>query len=180
MKRLMLMMVLVLVATVAVAKQHDEKKAMAPDMIRQLDPLAGKWQCKGIAYATPWFPEHPTTGEVSQNWILDGKWLAYTYAEKKTEQNPMPFTATGFFGYDPEVKMLVVGGVDSTGGYSTGVSSGWVGDVLTFEGPWHIGGMTAKARDTFTKKGANEMTHMGELEYEGKWMKLGQETCTRK
>ena len=180
MKRLTLMVVLVLVATAAAANQHDEKKAMAPDMLRQLDPLAGKWQCKGIAYATPWFPEHPTMGEVSQEWILDGKWLAFTYAEKKTAENPMPFTATGFFGYDPEVKMLVVGGVDSTGGYSTGASSGWVGDVLTFEGPWHIGGMTAKARDTFTTKGASEVTHMGELEYEGKWMKLGQETCTKK
>ena len=180
MKKLALVMVLVLVATAAAAGQHDEKKAMAPDMLRQLDPLIGTWQCKGIAYATPWFPEHPTVGEVSQTWILDGKWMAFTYAEKKTTENPMPFTVTGFFGYDPEVKMLVVGGVDSTGGYSTGASKGWVGDVMTFEGPWHIGGMTAKARDTFTKKGANVVTHMGELEYEGKWMKLGEESCTKK
>jgi hypothetical protein len=172
--------VLILVASTAAANQQDEKKAMAPDMLRQLDPLVGTWQCKGIAYATPWFPEHQTLGDVSQKWILDGKWLAFTYAEKKTERNPMPFTATGYFGYDPEVKMLVVGGVDSGGGYSTGASSGWVGDVLTFEGPWHMGAMTSKARDTFTKKGANEMTHLGELEYEGKWMKLGQEMCTRK
>jgi hypothetical protein len=98
---------------------------------------------------------------------------------EKTEQNPTPFTATGFFGYDPETRMYVVGGVDSTGGYSTGAGNGWVGDVLTFEGPWHIGGMTAKARDTFTKKGA-DIVHMGELEYNGAWMKLSQETCSKK
>ncbi|HYK00637.1 MAG TPA: DUF1579 family protein [Thermoanaerobaculia bacterium] len=177
MKRLIPTMVLVLVATVAMANQHDEN---APDMLRQLDPLVGKWQCKGMAYATPWFPEHPTVGEVSQEWILDGKWLAYTYAEKTTAENPTPFTATGYFGYDPEAKMLVVGGVDSTGGYATGASKGWKNDVLTFEGPWHIGGTTANARDTFTKNGSNEVTHLGELEYEGKWVKLGQETCTRK
>jgi hypothetical protein len=180
MKRLILMVALVFAATAAFANQHDEKKAMAPDMLRQLDPLVGKWQCKGVAYATPWFPEHPTMGNVSQEWILEGKWLAFTYAEKKTAQNPMPFTATGYFGYDPETKMLVVGGVDSGGGYSTGASKGWMGDVLTFEGPWHMGAMTTTARDTFTKKGTSEVTHMGELEYEGKWMKLGQETCTRK
>jgi Protein of unknown function (DUF1579) len=181
MKRLILMVVLVLAATAAFANQHDEKKGMAPDMLRQLDPLVGKWQCKGIAYATPWGPEHPTMATVSQEWILEGKWLAFTYAEKKTAENPMPFTATGYFGYDPETKMLVVGGVDSAGGYSTGASKGgWMGDVLTFEGPWHIGGMTSNARDTFTKKGTNEVTHMGQLESEGKWMKLGQETCTRK
>lgn len=180
MKRLVPTMVLLLVAAVAMADQHDEKKAMAPDMLRQLDPLVGKWQCKGIAYTTPWFPEHPTVGEVSQEWILDGKWMAFTYAEKKTAENPMPFNATGYFGFDPEAKMLVVGSVDSTGGYANGMSKGWMGDVLTFEGPWHIGGMTARARDTFTKKGSNEVTHLGELEYEGKWIKLGQETCTRK
>ena len=180
MKRLILTMVVVLVATAAMANQHEEKKAMAPDMLRQLDPLVGKWQCKGIAYATPWFPEHPTMAEVSQAWILDGKWMAFTYAEKKTAENPMPFTATGFFGSDPEAKMLMFTGVDSGGGYSSGMSSGWVGDVLTFEGPWHMGAMTSKARDTFTKKGSNEITHMGEVEFEGKWVKLGQETCTRK
>lgn len=73
MKRLVPTMVLVLVATGAMANQHDGKKAMAPDMLRQLDPLVGKWQCKGIAYATPWFPEHATVGEVSQEWILGGK-----------------------------------------------------------------------------------------------------------
>jgi hypothetical protein len=104
---------------------------------------------------------------VGQEWILGGKWLAFTYAEKKIAENPMPFTATGYFGYDPEVKMLVVGGVDSTGGYSTGGSKGWMSDVLTFEGPWHIGGMTATARDTFTKNGSNEVSHRSELEYEG-------------
>lgn len=179
MKQLTLVMVLILAATTAVAGQHSETKAMA-DPLRQLDPLVGMWQCKGTAYQTPWFPEHPTVGEVSQKWILDGKWLAFTYAEKKTTQNPMPFTATGYFGYDPEVKMYVVGGVDSTGGYSTGASSGWAGDAMTFEGPWHIGGMTSKARDTFTRKSANEVTHKGELEYEGKWMTLSEETCTRK
>ena len=169
MKQLTLVLVLIVAAGAA-----------ADDPIRQLDPLVGTWQCKGIAYSTPWFPEHPTVGEVTQKWILDGKWMAFTYAEKKTADNPMPFTATGYFGYDPEIKMYVVGGVDSTGGYSTGASSGWVGDVITFEGPWHIGGMTSKARDTFTKSGANEIKHRGELEYEGKWMKIGEETCTRK
>jgi Protein of unknown function (DUF1579) len=180
MKQLTLVMVLILSATTVVANQHMETKAMAADPMRQLDPMIGMWQCKGTAFQTPWFPEHPTTAEVSEKWILDGKWVAFTYAEKKTAQNPMPFTATGYFGYDPELKMYVVGGVDSIGGYSTGASKGWMGDTITFEGPWHMGAMTATSRDTFTKKGANEIRHKGELEYEGKWMTLGEETCTRK
>jgi hypothetical protein len=180
MKQLTLVIVLVLTAAGAAANQHTETKAMNSDpMLRQLDAMAGKWQCKGMAYATPWFPEHPTVGEVSQSWMLDGKWMAFTYTEKKTAQNPTPFIVSGYFGYDPELKMYVVGTVDNTGGYSTGAGNGWVGDVMTFEGPWHIGGMTAKSRDTFTRKGMNELTHMGELESNGSWIKLGQETCTR-
>ena len=172
MKQLTLAMILILTAATAAAKQHDENP------MKQLEPLAGTWQCKGIAYATPWFPEHATTAEVTQKWVMDGKWMAYHYAEKKTAENPMPFAASGYFGYDPESQMYVVSGVDSTGGYASGTSNGWNGDALVFEGPWHIGGMTAKARDTFTRKG-NEITHLGELEHDGKWMKMGQETCTK-
>jgi hypothetical protein len=186
MKQLTLAIALILVSILstagAAANQHTEKKAMsAPDPImQQLDVMVGTWKCSGMAYTTPWFPEHPTTGEVSEKWMLDGKWLAFTYMEKKTAQNPTPFTITGYTGYDPELKMYVIGSVDNNGGYSTGASTGWVGDVMTFEGPWHIGGMTAKSRDTFTKKGANQLTHLGELESNGTWIKLGQETCTRK
>lgn len=174
MKQLTLAMILVLSAATAAAKQHEENPMKA------LEPLAGTWQCKGIAYATPWFPEHATMAEGKQMWVMGGKWLAYSYAEKKTDANPEPFATSGYFGYDPKLKMYVVGGVDSTGGYAQGASSGWVGDAIVFEGPWHMPGMTAKARDTFTRKGANEITHMAELEHEGKWIKLGQETCTKK
>ena len=182
MKQLTLVIVLILIATTAMATQHDEKKMMASSeaTMLQLDPMVGKWQCTGMAYATPWGPEHPTAGEVTQGWILDGKWVNFTYAEKKTAQNPTPFTVTGYVGYDPELKTFVIGSVDSAGGYSTGASSGWVGDAMTFEGPWHIGGMTAKSRDTFTKKGTSELSHLGELEQNGAWMKLVQERCTRK
>jgi hypothetical protein len=177
MRQLTVAIVLVLVALTATANQHTEMKA---DPVRQLEPLAGTWQCKGTAFQTPWFPEHATSAEVVQKWMFDGKWLTFTYSEKKTAENPMPFNAAGNFGYDPESKMFVYSGVDSTGGYSSGTSQGWVGDVLTFEGPWHLGGMTATSRDTFTRKSANEIVHLGELQSNGSWMKLDQETCTRK
>jgi hypothetical protein len=64
------------------------------------------------------------------------------------------------------------------GGYNTGASDGWNGDAITFEGPWHLGTQTVKARDTFTKNGTKLM-HVGEMEMDGKWVKYGQETCTR-
>ncbi|HEX8170606.1 MAG TPA: DUF1579 family protein [Thermoanaerobaculia bacterium] len=141
--------------------------------------FAGHWQCSGIAYANPMAPEHPTRATVNAQWTMDGHWLRFDYAEIKTPRNPMPFAVTGFFGYDPELKQFVIGSVDNMGGYSTSGSSGWDGDSIVFTGPWHMGTMTATGRDTFTKMGANKMTHTAEIQQNGNWMKAGQETCTR-
>lgn len=153
----------------------------APDpMLRQLDPLQGPLRCSGTAYANPMSPQHATSGEVTTKWEMDGYWLAFTYAEKKTTNNPMPFRVSGFFGYDPEIKKLVMGGVDSTGGYSTEQSDGWNGDTIVFTGPWHMSGQTMNSRDTFTKKGSKELMHTGEVEQNGQWVKAVEETCVRK
>jgi len=181
MKRVVFLAVLLLAAAVAGAADSDTKAMMpGPDpMLRQLDFLHGDWRCEGIAYATPMGPEHATRGTVSTHWTMDDRWLAFTYAEKKTPQSAMPFMVTGFFGYDAEVKGLVLGSVDNGGGYSTAGSDGWQGDALTFVGPWHMGGMTARGRDTFTKKGPKAMMHVAEIEQNGAWTKVGQESCTR-
>lgn len=153
--------------------------AMDPDpMLKQLEVFARNYDCTGIAYATPMAPEHPTRATVTGAWTLGGNWVAITYQEKKTPQSSMPFGVRGFFGYDPQLKKFVVGTVDNMGGYGTAASDGWNGDTIVFTGPWHMGTMTANARDTFTKTAAG-MNHVGEIEMDGKWMTLGRETCTR-
>jgi hypothetical protein len=176
MRRISLALLLVFAATAALAQKPD----MKPNpKLRELDYFAGTFGCKGTAFATPMGPEHPTEGNVSAGWQLDDYWLAFTYSEAKTAKNPMPFTVSGYFGYDMEQKKLVMGSVDNMGGYGTGTSDGWKGDVITFEGPWHMGAMTMKGRDTFTKKSADEFVHSAFVEQGGKWMKLDEETCTR-
>ncbi len=37
-----------------------------------------------------------------------------------------------------------------------------------------------KSRDTFTKSGAVAMKHVWEAQVNGKWMPLGEETCTKR
>lgn len=151
-----------------------------PDpMLRQLDWFAVDYKCTGIAFATPMAPEHATRATVAGSWTLDGRWVRFTYAEKKTPQNPKPFSVSGFFGYDAEIRKLVIGAVDNMGGYATGASDGWNGDTIVFTGPWHLGTQTVNARDTFTKTGSNKMTHTGELEMNGKWITLAKDECTR-
>lgn len=178
------LLVLFAVAFTVLGDHHagdSNAMAMKPDsMVRQLDFLAGNWQCTGIAYANPMMPEHATRADVTAKWGMDGYWLPFTYAEKKTAENPTPFMVTGFMGYDAQRKQFVMSGVDNMGGYSTGSSSGWNGNTLTFSGPWHMAAMTATSRDTFTKKSEREFTHTGEIEMDGKWVKVGEETCTRK
>jgi hypothetical protein len=173
MKQVTLALLFVLVAAAAVAAPPAE--------LRQLDYFAGTWQCSGTAFKTPMSPEHPTRGNVTTKWMLDGNWLAFMVAEQKTAQSPMPFGVNGYFGYDPELKMFVIGSVDSMGGYSTAQSGGWMGDVMTFDGPWHMGTMTMTGRDTFTKNGANEMTHVSLVQEQGgAWMKMFEEKCRKK
>ncbi len=183
MRGTLVFLILVLAAAAAVADHHTEgKPAMnGPDpMLRQLEFFTGKWQCSGMAGEMPGSPAHATQAEVDAKWGVGGYWVPITYSEKKTAENANPFTFTGFFGYDRELKKFVVGGVDSMGGYSTGASDGWNGDTMVFAGPWHMNGMTANARDTFTRKGDKQMVHKGEIEMDGKWIQTGEETCTRR
>jgi hypothetical protein len=151
----------------------------ADPMLRQLDYFAGQWKCSGVAFANPMAPEHATAATVKANWMMGGQWLAFTYAEKKTGVNPMPYSVSGFFGIDGHDKTLIIGAVDSMGGYNTGASKGWDGMTVTFDGPWHMTDGTVAGRDVFVKKSEKQMMHTALAEMDGKWVKLAEETCTR-
>ena len=154
--------------------------AMEPNpKLKDLQWFAHNYDCSGIAYASPMAPEHPTRAHVTGEWTLGGTWVRFSYLEIKTPKNPKPTGVRGFFGYDAEIKKFVIGAVDNMGGYATAASDGWNGDTIVFEGPWHLGDRTVPARDTFTKTGAKTMKHVGEMQMDGKWVKYGQETCTR-
>jgi hypothetical protein len=165
-----------LVATVTFAQTPSK----APSRLPELQYFAGTWDCTGTGYAMADMPEHPTKGTAKGAWTLGNQWLAISYDEMKDAKNAHPVMARLFLGYDPELKQLVSGAVDSMGGYSTGAAAGWMGSTLTFEGPLHTGGMTAKNRETFTKKSATELMHSSSIEMNGKWQKVDEETCWKK
>lgn len=168
-------LVLFFVATTATAQMP-----MPDAKLKELQYFAGTWQCKGTAFASPWTKEHPTKGTAMLSWSLGNYWLDVSYRETKTEMNPMPYAVKAYWGYDAASKKIVAGSVDSMGGYATQDTPGWTGDSLVFDGVQHAGGMTSKARDTFMKKSATEVMHMFEMESDGKWMKLAEETCKKK
>jgi hypothetical protein len=177
MRKLASLVLVLFAATAALANSHTEMKPS--DKLRDLDYFGGNWSCKGMAMASPMAPEHPTEGTVMAKWEGGNYWLGFTYAETKTAKNPMPFWVKGFFGWDLEQQKFVIGGVDNMGGYSTSASAGWVGDTITFEGPWHMMGMTVTGRDMFVKKSATSMTHSAWIDDKGTWTKLDEENCTK-
>ena len=84
------------------------------------------------------------------------------------------------YSWDEQVKKFSSGAIDNMGTYYIQYSPGWDGDKLTFDGDMHGGGMTAKIRDVFTKVSASKLMHSAEVEMDGKWTKLDEETCTKK
>jgi hypothetical protein len=143
----------------------------------QLKFFAGKWQCAGTGYLEG--KGHPITAAVHMEWDLNGFFMNLRYEEKKSDVNPMPITAVEHWGYSPELKKLVAGQVDNTGGYGTQATAGWEGDKMVWVGNVHMMGTTIPSRDTFVRSGDNEVTHLGELEQNGAWVKQDQQTCLR-
>jgi hypothetical protein len=154
--------------------------AYAQPSAQDLQPFVGTFNCTGIALASEMGPEHPSRGTVTGKWVLNKKWLEVRYNETKTSKNPQPFSVVAYWGYDAQSKKLVAASVDGFGGYGTEDSPGWNGDQLVFTGASHMGGMTMQGRDTFTRKGKNEIGHMGEFQDpSGTWKKTDEETCKR-
>ncbi|HVT60514.1 MAG TPA: hypothetical protein VHR45_19225 [Thermoanaerobaculia bacterium] len=143
----------------------------------QLKFFAGTWSCTGTAWVNG--KEHKTTAKVTMGWDLNGFFMNLRYQERKTAANPMPLTAVEHWGYSDELKQLVAGQVDSMGGYGTQATAGWEGETMVWTGQTHVMGMKAPTRDTFVKKGDSGVTHLGEIQTDGTWVKQDEETCKR-
>lgn len=143
----------------------------------QLKFFAGNWQCAGTGYLEG--KGHPTSATVNMGWDLNGFFMSLRYEEKKTGVNPMPLTAVEHWGYSDERKKLVAGSVDSMGGYGTQATAGWEGNTMVWVGDAHMMGTRMPSRDTFVKHGDNEVTHLGEIQQNGAWIKQDEETCYR-
>ena len=148
--------------------------------LKELKYFVGTWRCKGTGYAFMGTPEHKTSATVETSWTLNDYWLGIRYHESKTAINAQPVDVKISWGWDEQMKRFASGAVDNMGAYFIQNSPGWEGNKLTFEGDMHGGGMTMKVRDVFTKVSATKLEHMAEVEMDGKWTKLDEETCTKK
>ncbi len=169
-------------ATLTLAQTGTEKKAAeapkpAPE-IATLKAFDGNWTCHGDAPASPFGPAHKYTSTVQSHLGMNGFWQSGTI--KMPPVAGMPgMQGMYHMTYEPGAKEYVMLWVDDMGGFSKMTSSGWEGDKITFTGEGTMGGQKMMGRDSFTKKADGSLLHTGEMQMDGKWVSMGDETCRK-
>lgn len=150
-----------------------------PSQLDQLSGFLGDGICTGKLVATK--SPHATSGKFHGEKMLGDHWLVVRYDEKATPSNSKPYHVVQYFGYDPKVGRFVDVVLDNSGSsYGAGTSSGWQGDVITFENMDATGGNHGLFRDVFTRRGAKVVSHAGYWrDKHGKWIKADEEICSR-
>jgi Protein of unknown function (DUF1579) len=162
-------------ATRALSAQEDPG---SPAELSQLSAFVGDWQCTGQVFARGSRPGHATAAAGHAANAIDGHWLQFAYAERKTSANPTPYHVAGYMGYDASRKQFVQTTVDNYGHYGPSYGDGWKGDTLTFEGTDTLDGRSRLVRDQFVRKGRHAFVHFSEAQGpDGGWLKPDQETC---
>ena len=175
--RLSTAMVLTTAFTVAASAQQQGPPKPAAEMA-QIAYFEGTWTCNGKMFESPMGPAGTMTSTATIRKDLNGHFQNGVI--KGTAANMPPFEGRFQATYDAGLKQFVMMWADNMGGWSQTMSAGWKGDTLTYEGESHMGGQTIKTRERFTKNGAASMKHASDGEVNGKWMPLGEETCTKK
>lgn len=150
-----------------------------PPQLDQLSGFLGDGTCSGnlLAVKSP----HRTTGKFHGEKMLADHWVAIRYDEDATSSNSRPYHVAQYFSYDAKAGHFVDVLLDNSGEiYSTGTSSGWHGDAITFENTDFTSGSHPLFRDVFTRRGALVISHTGyERAKNGIWMKTDEEICRR-
>ncbi len=177
MRKLILGSILVVGSTALALGQEGPPKP-APEMAN-LKYFAGTWSCNGDSPAGPFGPAHKTKSTLTLKSDLDGFWYAGTMTEMKTASNPHPVKGMLHIGYDAGAKQYVQLWVDNFGSHAAQMSPGWEGDTITYTGEQNVMGEKATAKDTLSKKNANEFVHKFELTMKGQTHTIVEETCKK-
>lgn len=144
----------------------------------QLSSFVGDGTCSGNLLVKP---GHQTSAKVHGEKTLGDHWIVVHYDEDATAANSSPYHAAQYFRYDTTAGHFVDVLLDSSGGsYATGTSSGWQGNVITFENTVWAQGKHYIFRDAFARRGTNLFSHTGyQRDQNGKWVKTDEEMCKK-
>ena len=150
---------LVLVASVAMAKDKKPEKQMDPQAMMEMyqklatpgEPhklfasLAGSWTTKTREWMEPGKPPTESTGTADMKMLLDGRFLQQEFTSQMMGQ---PFSGIGIDGYDNLRKKYVTTWMDTMG---TG--------FFTMEGTASGDGKTITLKGQHDEPGGGKMTH---------------------
>lgn len=158
------------------SEKRMETPKPAPEMA-QIKFFDGNWTCEGVALDSPMGPGGKMKSTVRSQTELGGFWQAGTV--RATTAGMPPMEGRFHMSYDPGAKQYVLLWVDNMGAYSQETSAGWQGDKMVFAGDVTMGGKKMRARDTFVKAGDGSFKHSWEMQMDGKWRPMGDETCRK-
>ena len=149
-----------------------------PTQLDQLSSFLGDGACTGNLLMKP---GHQTTAKYHGEKVLGGHWIVVRYDEDASPSNSRPYHVAQYFSYDTKAGHFVDVLLDNSGtNYAAGSSSGWQGDVITFENTVLTNTGKYVFRDVFTLDGTRVGSHTGyERDKNGKWVKTDHETCKR-
>jgi Protein of unknown function (DUF1579) len=147
----------------------------APEMT-QLKFFEGDWSCTGDVPAGPMGPAQKTRSTVKIHTGMNGFWQIGNVSMSSTAMS-----MHGMFHstYDPGQKKYLLLWVDDMGGYAQQTSPGWEGDKMVYIGEGNMMGQKQQARDTFVKAADGSFKHTGEMQMNGQWTSMGDETCRK-
>jgi uncharacterized protein DUF1579 len=164
------------------ADKKMDKPAMAhpkpPAEMANLKFFDGSWSCAGEGVMEPGGPTMKMDSSVQSTTGLGGFWQTGTVKGSPMGGMP-PFEGMFHMTWDPAAKQYLMLWVDNMGGRSESRSPGWSGDTLVFTGDGQMGDQKMGMRDTFTRKADGSMSHVGDMQVNGKWVKMMDETCRK-
>ncbi|HEY1890143.1 MAG TPA: hypothetical protein VGG63_07035 [Steroidobacteraceae bacterium] len=122
-----------------------------------------------------------TSAKYHSEKLLGDHWIVVRYDEETTSSNSSPYHVVQYFRYDSKAGHFVDVVLDNVGeSYGAGTSSGWQGNVMTFENVDLASGNHELFRDVFMREGTVVVSHTGYMhDKNGKWIKVEHEVCKR-
>jgi hypothetical protein len=155
----------------------------APEFTSFMKDLLGPWSCASTFLPGAFGPGSPEVKATSKmkfikEPILEGFFYRLEYTVPKSKEVPMKMAGLLYIGFDNAARQLVTANVDNMGGSSHGTGS--IADTaLTWTGEGFMNGKKVKMRDTLTKSGPRQLTHVFEVDMGMGLQKIGENLCTK-
>lgn len=170
-------------------EKSDAKKSTAgasmpamkpPPELAKLSSMAGTWKCTSKMHMPPEMGGEQTgksTMTIKKD--LNGYWVLGQWKMEKSKTMP-EMKGDIYWGYDTAEQKFVEFGVDSTGSYMHGTSTGPQGGAWVWDEDGVMMGKKSKTRTTVNQKSPTATEIKFEMEAEpGKWVPMGEDSCKK-